>query len=53
MEIKVNIPDGRYCNDCKFKISKQCAYLHGVHLSSGFTSEIKANDCPNRYNPTA
>jgi len=45
MEIKVRLPDGVYCENCPFKIYKQCAYLHGKHLSTGLNGELKATDC--------
>ncbi len=50
MLIKVEIPEGRYCEDCRFKISKQCAYLRGTHLSTGGEGELKANECPAKHN---
>ncbi len=47
MKIEVTIPDGVYCENCPFKISKECAFLHGKHLSTGVFGEIKAEGCPN------
>jgi hypothetical protein len=46
MRITITIPDGRCCEDCHFKISKQCAYLRGKHLATGGEGEIKDDECP-------